>query len=75
MMIDQVTFREAEAARSACVDATPVIDGRRANCNLASLGLQRSKPSTPNHGYHLSIFLLFKSLDAYVCVCIIYTRS
>ncbi|KAG8378565.1 hypothetical protein BUALT_Bualt08G0150100 [Buddleja alternifolia] len=33
----------------ACVDATPVIDGRRANCNLASLGVQRSKPSTPKH--------------------------
>lgn len=45
-----VTFKEAEAARRACVDGTPVIDGRRANCNLASLGLQRSKPSTPNHG-------------------------
>ncbi|CAG7901949.1 unnamed protein product [Brassica rapa] len=45
-----VTFKEADAASKACVDATPVIDGRRANCNLASLGLQRSKPSTPNHG-------------------------
>ncbi|RAL43015.1 hypothetical protein DM860_009797 [Cuscuta australis] len=43
-----VTFREAEAAMRACVDAAPVIDGRRANCNLASLGVQRSKPSTPN---------------------------
>lgn len=46
----QVTFREADAAMRACVDATPVIDGRRANCNLASMGLQRSKPSTPKHG-------------------------
>ncbi|XP_038718088.1 RNA-binding protein 38-like isoform X2 [Tripterygium wilfordii] len=46
-----VTFREAEAAMRACVDPAPVIDGRRANCNLASLGVQRSKPSTPNkHG-------------------------
>ncbi|KAK4413463.1 putative RNA-binding protein ARP1 [Sesamum alatum] len=45
-----VTFREADAAMRACVDATPVIDGRRANCNLASLGVQRSKPSTPKHG-------------------------
>ncbi|XP_023523844.1 probable RNA-binding protein ARP1 isoform X2 [Cucurbita pepo subsp. pepo] len=44
-----VTFRDPEAAMRACVDAAPVIDGRRANCNLASLGLQRSKPSTPNH--------------------------
>ncbi|KAL9251488.1 putative RNA-binding protein ARP1 [Drosera capensis] len=41
-----VTFRDAEAATKACVDGSPVIDGRRANCNLASLGVQRSKPST-----------------------------
>ncbi|KAH7519768.1 uncharacterized protein LOC107405501 isoform X2 [Ziziphus jujuba] len=45
-----VTFREPEAAMRACVDAAPMIDGRRANCNLASLGVQRSKPSTPKHG-------------------------
>ncbi|KAJ4966143.1 hypothetical protein NE237_017992 [Protea cynaroides] len=45
-----VTFREPEAAMRACVDAAPVIDGRRANCNLASLGVQRSRPSTPKHG-------------------------
>ncbi|XP_065873942.1 probable RNA-binding protein ARP1 [Euphorbia lathyris] len=42
-----VTFKEAEAARKACVDPAPVIDGRRANCNLASLGVQRSMPSSP----------------------------
>nr|GMD60804.1 RNA-binding protein 24-like isoform X1 [Ipomoea batatas] len=48
-----VTFRDPEAAMRACVDAAPVIDGRRANCNLASLGVHRSKPSTPNkHGIH-----------------------
>lgn len=45
-----VTFREPDAAMRACVDAAPVIDGRRANCNLASLGVQRSKPSTPKNG-------------------------
>lgn len=46
-----VTFKEAEGARKACVDAAPVIDGRRANCNLASLGVQKYKPSTPQqHG-------------------------
>ncbi|KAI5555222.1 hypothetical protein POPTR_019G068400v4 [Populus trichocarpa] len=44
-----VTFREPDAAMRACVDAAPVIDGRRANCNLASMGVQRSKPSTPKH--------------------------
>lgn len=38
-----VTFREAEAAMRACMDPYPVIDGRRANCNLAYLGVQRSK--------------------------------
>ncbi|XP_042386215.1 probable RNA-binding protein ARP1 isoform X1 [Zingiber officinale] len=50
-----VTFKEAEAAKRACEDATPVIDGRRANCNLASLGVKRaSTPSDraplPSHG-------------------------
>ncbi|XP_076911198.1 putative RNA-binding protein ARP1, partial [Bidens hawaiensis] len=33
-----VTFRDPEAANRACADPNPVIDGRRANCNLASLG-------------------------------------
>lgn len=33
-----VTFRDPEAAKRACSNANPVIDGRRANCNLASLG-------------------------------------
>ena len=39
----QVTFREAEAAKKACEEATPTINGRRANCNLASLGARRIK--------------------------------
>ncbi|XP_039047478.1 RNA-binding protein 24-A-like isoform X2 [Hibiscus syriacus] len=40
-----VTFRDPEAARRACADPTPIIDGRRANCNLASLG--RPRPPVP----------------------------
>ncbi|KAK9270579.1 hypothetical protein L1049_026160 [Liquidambar formosana] len=40
-----VTFRDPESARRACTDPTPFIDGRRANCNLASLG--RPRPSVP----------------------------
>lgn len=53
----QVTFRDAEAARRACADATPIIDGRRANCNLASLG-NRNRP----HGQHgLSLHSVFLS--------------
>lgn len=38
-----VTFRDPESARRACLDPAPIIDGRRANCNLASLG--RPRPS------------------------------
>ncbi|KAG5032798.1 hypothetical protein JHK82_016368 [Glycine max] len=33
-----VTFREPEASMRACVDPAPIINGRSANCNLASLG-------------------------------------
>ncbi|KAL6573383.1 hypothetical protein OROHE_001842 [Orobanche hederae] len=40
-----VTFRDSESARRACVDPAPIIDGRRANCNLASLG--RPRPAVP----------------------------
>ncbi|KAE8820691.1 RNA-binding protein 24-like [Hordeum vulgare] len=40
-----VTFREAEAARRAVEDPNPTITGRRANCNIASLGPPR--PAQP----------------------------
>ncbi|KAJ0086569.1 hypothetical protein Patl1_08545 [Pistacia atlantica] len=40
-----VTFRDPESARKACENPNPVIDGRRANCNIASLG--RPRPSPP----------------------------
>ncbi|KAJ6833275.1 putative RNA-binding protein ARP1 [Iris pallida] len=40
-----VTFRDPESAGRACADPSPIIDGRRANCNLASLG--RPRPATP----------------------------
>ncbi|KAK4753075.1 hypothetical protein SAY87_021873 [Trapa incisa] len=33
-----VTFQDPEAAKRACADPTPLIDGRWANCNLASFG-------------------------------------
>nr|AAC33496.1 putative RNA-binding protein [Arabidopsis thaliana] len=46
-----VTFKEAEAAMRACQNMNPVIDGRRANCNLACLGAQKPRPPTsPRHG-------------------------
>ncbi|WZZ72476.1 hypothetical protein YC2023_083846 [Brassica napus] len=40
-----VTFREPESATRAVADPNPVIDGRKANCNIASFGQPR--PSTP----------------------------
>ncbi|XP_050939561.1 uncharacterized protein LOC103503700 [Cucumis melo] len=40
-----VTFRDPESARRACANPNPIIDGRRANCNIAALG--RPRPSPP----------------------------
>ncbi|XP_009334339.2 RNA-binding protein 38 [Pyrus x bretschneideri] len=40
-----VTFRDPESARRACANPNPVIGGRRANCNIASLGRPRPSPS------------------------------
>ncbi|KAF5456152.1 hypothetical protein F2P56_025662 [Juglans regia] len=40
-----VTFRDPESASRACAEPNPVIDGRRANCNIASFG--RPRPSPP----------------------------
>ncbi|CAH8356181.1 unnamed protein product [Eruca vesicaria subsp. sativa] len=40
-----VTFREADSATRAVADPNPVIDGRKANCNIASFG--RPRPSPP----------------------------
>ncbi|PWA99525.1 RNA-binding (RRM/RBD/RNP motifs) family protein [Artemisia annua] len=53
-----VTFKEPESAKKACEDPTPVINGRRANCNLASLGARRQRsltvvpPSPPPPPHH-----------------------
>ncbi|XP_024992206.1 probable RNA-binding protein ARP1 [Cynara cardunculus var. scolymus] len=46
-----VTFKDPESAKKACEDPAPVINGRRANCNLASLGArrQRSLSVAPPH--------------------------
>ncbi|EOY18527.1 RNA-binding family protein isoform 3 [Theobroma cacao] len=41
-----VTFKDPEAAKKACEDATPIINGRRANCNLASLGARRPRSAS-----------------------------
>ncbi|KAG8653424.1 hypothetical protein MANES_05G016900v8 [Manihot esculenta] len=45
-----VTFKEPDAAMRACQNPSPVIDGRRANCNLASLGAHKPRPPTLQQG-------------------------
>lgn len=44
-----VTFKDADSAKKACEEPTVIINGRRANCNIASLGARRprSSPITP----------------------------
>ncbi|TYK31314.1 RNA-binding protein 38-like [Cucumis melo var. makuwa] len=44
-ILEAVTFRDPESARRACANPNPIIDGRRANCNIAALG--RPRPSPP----------------------------
>lgn len=50
----------------ACQNPSPVIDGRRANCNLASLGAQKTRPPTAQHGLCLSHTK--SSLSFFICV-------
>ncbi|KAK8554580.1 hypothetical protein V6N13_093563 [Hibiscus sabdariffa] len=45
-----VTFKDPDAAMRACQNPSPIIDGRRANCNIASMGAQKSRPPAPQHG-------------------------
>ena len=61
-----MTFRDPESARRACSDPTPIIDGRRANCNLASLG--RPRPPISYGIICLFGFLLFKQITLAVLV-------
>lgn len=51
-----VTFRDPDSARRACADPNPIIDGRRANCNLASLG---RTSGIPFYTLLLSLYSLF----------------
>lgn len=66
----QVTFRDPESANRACVDPNPVIDGRRANCNIASLG--RPRPSPPRGDFIIIIFLNWLFLFTYYLFIYVY---
>ncbi|TKY64152.1 RNA-binding protein ARP1 [Spatholobus suberectus] len=45
-----VTFKDSEAAVKACQNPSPIIDGRRANCNIASIGANKNRSQAPQHG-------------------------
>ncbi|XP_024977075.1 probable RNA-binding protein ARP1 [Cynara cardunculus var. scolymus] len=44
-----VTYENAESAKRACNDPNPMIDGRRANCNIASLGKSQGGIASPSY--------------------------
>ncbi|KAH9710455.1 hypothetical protein WN944_020791 [Citrus x changshan-huyou] len=44
-----VTFRDPGSALRACANPSPMIGGRKANCNLAHLG--RTRPDLPSFGH------------------------
>ncbi|KAJ9545456.1 hypothetical protein OSB04_025163 [Centaurea solstitialis] len=50
-----VTYRDPESAKRACEDPNPMIDGRRANCNIASLGRPRSSSQGRNQGGNIGL--------------------
>ncbi|KAL4280776.1 hypothetical protein GQ457_03G014890 [Hibiscus cannabinus] len=43
-----VTYKNADSAMRACYNPFPMIDGRRANCNLAAFGAQKNRTVTEN---------------------------
>lgn len=69
MCFYQVTFKDPDAAMRACQNPSPVIDGRRANCNLASLGAHKTRPPTPQHGAYL-FFSSFSPKFSFTMSCI-----
>lgn len=49
----------------ACQNPYPVIDGRRANCNLAALGAQKPDPSITGQVFFSHLVLIIKFLDSH----------
>ncbi|KAJ3695821.1 hypothetical protein LUZ60_001198 [Juncus effusus] len=51
-----VTFRDPESARRSVADPNPFIDGRRANCNIASMGRPKASPPPRENGAYTGRF-------------------
>nr|XP_007135317.1 hypothetical protein PHAVU_010G119200g [Phaseolus vulgaris]ESW07311.1 hypothetical protein PHAVU_010G119200g [Phaseolus vulgaris] len=45
-----ITFKDPEAAKQACKNPYPIIDGRKTNCNIASIGANKNRRQAPQHG-------------------------
>lgn len=52
-----MTFRDPGSALRACANPSPMIGGRKANCNLAHLG--RTRPDLPSFGIFLPFLEIF----------------
>ncbi len=75
----QVTMLDKSAAERACKDPNPIIDGRKANVNLAYLG---AKPRSPLTGKYqtqalnlLKIGYLYFKYCSYLLFCQFQRRS
>ncbi len=75
----QVTMLDKSAAERACKDPNPIIDGRKANVNLAYLG---AKPRSPLTGKYqtqalnlLEIGYLYFKYCSYLLFCHFQRRS
>ncbi|THU70326.1 hypothetical protein C4D60_Mb08t23820 [Musa balbisiana] len=71
----QVTFRDPESARRSVVDPNPVIDGRRANCNIAALGRQRPSPPREHLDSRKKMDILVDGLISYFMLFIFFFLS
>lgn len=55
LLFFKVTFKDPDSAIRACQNPYPVIDGRRANCNIAALGAQKFSSSAAGFSLFVSI--------------------
>ncbi|RDX85139.1 putative RNA-binding protein ARP1, partial [Mucuna pruriens] len=70
-----VTFKDPESAMRACQNPSPVIDGRRANCNLASLGANKNRPPTFQHVYFAIFANKFEFLSYFILIYLTHPRQ
>ena len=74
----QVTFSQQEDAKAAVWETNPIIDGRKANCNLAAFGKKRSdngRQKGSKGGRHRQEKGVAASHQTHVSVCCVIGRS